>query len=668
MRLYNENEMERLELNGRTGGKMKVFCPLCRDRRKNKRDKSVSVDMDKGVAKCHYCGEVFHDKKRKNTDNTDDANKHRLREYTTEKNKKNPCKSVWSASSVFPSPSEGNAGSGTLPQHTEWFLRERGVSRETLERMGIGSKEEWMPQTQKQEWCICFNYYEEGQLVNTKYRDLAKNFKMIAGAEVIPYNIDGIKGTPECIIVEGEIDALSFAEIGRTDVISVPAGANKNLTWLDRFMETHLEDKKVIYIAVDTDRKGKELCEELVKKLGAGRCKVVTFLLPPPPPTGTPPQAGGEAARRCTQDHHAGGNVPQRSLHAASNPSANKELCETLCNSVVKMTDGDACKDANEVLVKHGSEALHRCLIEAEEVPLEGVYTLKDATTGLRELFTKGMQRGAETGWANFDEYCTVETGRLMVVTGIPNTGKSEFVDELVMRLNIKHGWKVAYFSPENMPLEYHLRKLVEKYTGKRFKEGCLTEKEYVKAERYLTENYSFIMPKDDFSVESILEKAKALVDRFGLNALVLDPFNRFEHQIPTGQTETQYISALLDKFTNFALRNDCLVIVVAHPRKMYKDPGSLKEPVPTLYDINGSAAFYNKCDFGLVVERDYEAGATRIHIEKVRFKHLGGKGKAVFMYNTINGRYAPCEIDTQTGKAWKAEFDNEGWDTPKTI
>jgi twinkle protein len=162
--------------------------------------------------------------------------------------------------------------------------------------------------------------------------------------------------------------------------------------------------------------------------------------------------------------------------------------------------------------------------------------------------------------------------------------------------------------------------------------------------------------------VENILGTATELVGRKGIKILTVDPFNRFEHQIPAGQTETQYISAVLDKFTNFAVRNSCLVILAAHPRKMYKEPGSQREPVPTLYDINGSAAFFNKCDFGFTVERDYKATATRIHIQKVKFRHLGEKGEALFKYNTTNGRYVPCEIDEQTGKAWKAQFNNTGW------
>jgi len=218
--------------------------------------------------------------------------------------------------------------------------------------MGIGSAEEWMPQTSKKEWCICFNYYEEGKLVNTKYRDLAKNFKMVAGAEVIPYNIDGIKGTPECIITEGEIDALSFAEIGRTDVISVPTGANVNLSWLDRFMETHFADKQVIYIAVDTDRKGQELRKELIRRLGAGRCRVVEYpTLPPPPPFGVLLLGQEESSCGIENSPPARGGVPVGGGGGGR----------------IKVTE---CKDANEVLVRHGAGTLKQCLAEAKEIPL----------------------------------------------------------------------------------------------------------------------------------------------------------------------------------------------------------------------------------------------------------------------------------------------------------
>ncbi len=105
--------------------------------------------------------------------------------------------------------------------------------------------------------------FENGELVNTKFRDSQKHFKLLQGARTIPYNIDAIRDTPECILVEGEFDALSYMAVGRTDVISVPNGANSQLDWLDELSESHFEQKQVIYLSVDTDRKGRELCREL---------------------------------------------------------------------------------------------------------------------------------------------------------------------------------------------------------------------------------------------------------------------------------------------------------------------------------------------------------------------------------------------------------------------
>ena len=104
--------------------------------------------------------------------------------------------------------------------------------------------------------------------------------------------------------------------------------------------------------------------------------------------------------------------------------------------------------------------------------------------------------------------------------------------------------------------------------------------------------------------------------------------------------TETNYISKQLDLMTNFAQQNDVLFILMAHPTKPQRNAG--KELTPTLYDISGSANFFNKTDFGIVVERDFEKSLVNIHIQKVRFKHLGKVGNAIFKYNLDNGRYTP--------------------------
>lgn len=373
------------------------------------------------------------------------------------------------------------------------------------------------------------------------------------------------------------MDALTFWEIGKHNVVSVPNGANANLDYLDDFIDDYFEDKETIYIAVDTDTKGVALRDELLRRFGAERCRVVDF--------------------------------------------------------------GEDCKDANEHLMAHGRESLLRCLEEAPEVKIEGVFTVSDFEQSLDSIFEHGLQKGVTMGYENLDRLISLETKRLCLVTGYPGSGKSEFIDEMAERLNMRYGWRFAYFSPENAPLAYHASKLIEKFTGKHFDQQHLSFGEYKQVKQHLEDNFYFIMPSD-YKVDTILEKARYLVRKRGIKALVIDPYNRLEDE-KGGMKETDYISLLLDKLTNFAQQNDILIILMAHPTKPAKNKDGKIDP-PTLYDISGSAHFFNKADFGIVVHRDRINNIVEIKIEKVKFRHLGEPGTAQMKYNLNNGRYVP--------------------------
>lgn len=551
---------------GRTSGKIKMFCPQCHETRTNKRDKSLSVNIDTGMFNCHYCGfagcAVVHDEQEKKEwmQRQPWYNPRPLKRQKPEYKKPKP------------------TGHATLSDRLlKWFAG-RGISADTLEAFRITEGEEWMPQKNGKINTVQFNYYRGGQLINTKFRTGDKYFKMCSGAELLPYHIDGIRGEKECIITEGEIDALSFAECGRMDVVSVPNGANANLSYLDDYIEEYFEDKETIYIASDTDTKGVLLRDELLRRFGAERCRVVEY--------------------------------------------------------------GDGCKDANEHLQKYGKESLLKCLTDAPEVKMEGVFTVSDFEQSLDALFENGMQRGVTIGHDNFDRLCSFETKRLCIVTGVPGSGKSEFIDEIAERLNMRYSWRFAYFSPENAPLAYHASKLIEKFTGKHFGKSTMTYGEYKQVKEHLEQDFFFISPKDDFKVDTILEKAKFLVRRRGIKALVIDPYNRLENDMGN-RSETLYISQLLDKLTNFAQRNDILVILMAHPTKLPRNQDGAIQ-APTLYDISGSANFFNKADFGLVVYRNRAENTVEVHVQKVKFRHLGECGMALFKYNINNGRYVP--------------------------
>lgn len=477
--------------------------------------------------------------------------------------------------------------------HLKYF-QGRMISNDALNKGRVYSSREFMPQFEKEVAVACFPYYRDGDLVNIKYRGPEKSFKLHKGSEKIFYNLDLAKDSPAVVIVEGEIDALSYLTCGINFVVSVPNGANKNLDYMDSCLE-YFESKEVVYLATDNDEKGLMLREELARRIGHEKCKIVDFGI---------------------------------------------------------------CKDANEFLVKNGSPELFKTLETARYYPVSGVFTAEDFKDEIYNLWKNGLQPGLGIGISQIDNFITWEVGRLAIVTGIPGHGKSEYLDFTLTKLNLLHGWKVGYFSPENHPLQLHYAKVAEKIQGRQFDAKTMTIEEYYKLMDYIQSNYYFIAPEEEFTVDSILTKGKYLVKRYGIKVLIIDPYNRLEHQLD-GRSETQYISSFLDKLTNFATRNKVLVVLVAHPFKMQKDTNGFMS-IPNLYSISGSSNFYNKADYGLTVYRlsnsDGLTNEIEVYVQKVKFKHLGHTGKIELIYNYKNGRF---ETKTNAGiNSW----DNSSW------
>ena len=184
--------------HGRTSGNIKVYCPQCRDQRHDKRDKSLSCNLATGAFNCHYCGFAGNA-----TEYTDDEKKRWMEQqpwFTPKQIRREP--------KTYKKPK--STGSPRLSDRAVAWFASRGISTATLTAMRITEGSEWMPQKNGQANTIQFNYYRGGELVNTKFRTGDKCFKLVSGAELLPYNIDAIKGCSECIITEGEMDALTF--------------------------------------------------------------------------------------------------------------------------------------------------------------------------------------------------------------------------------------------------------------------------------------------------------------------------------------------------------------------------------------------------------------------------------------------------------------------------
>ena len=51
----------------------------------------------------------------------------------------------------------------------------------------------------------------------------------VSGAEKVLYGLDDVRGAPEIVIVEGEMDKLALEEAGLRNVLSVPDGAPREV-------------------------------------------------------------------------------------------------------------------------------------------------------------------------------------------------------------------------------------------------------------------------------------------------------------------------------------------------------------------------------------------------------------------------------------------------------
>jgi twinkle protein len=306
----------------------------------------------------------------------------------------------------------------------------------------------------------------------------------------------------------------------------------------------------------------------------------------------------------------------------------------------------EGCKDANEVLTRHDAVKLKECIESARPFPVAGIFEVADLSPQIDCLYDQCATPGALPGWPCLDELYSVRPGEWTLVTGIPGHGKSEVLDAIMVNLARSHGWQFAIFSPENQPLERHFAKLAEKYVGKPFGRGQqprLTRQELEDAKRWCQERFTFLLPEaDELTVDAVLQLARTAVLRHGVKGLVIDPWNELDHQRAGGLSETEYISQALTKIRRFAREYSVHVWLVAHPAKLQKDRQTGVYPVPTPYDVSGSAHWRNKADNCLTVFREFKEGnrEVEVHVQKVRFKEIGRVGVAVLEYDPLTGRY----------------------------
>jgi len=315
-------------------------------------------------------------------------------------------------------------------------------------------------------------------------------------------------------------------------------------------------------------------------------------------------------------------------------------------------------------------------VLEKEEmrcIDSESFKTPANMMAGVMNIFDHPeLDEGDPLMWADVDICLKPE---LYLVTGIPGSGKSTWLDNVMINSIKMHDYKWAVFSPESHPIELHMKQLIEIATSTNFTGSWMGKKttpdQIQSVMNYLMGKLFMLTPKgDDLKIEKILELAGFLVREYGVTHILIDPYNEFSHTRPSHMSETDYVSLFLGDIRRFINEYSVGVWVVAHPTKLRKiemtfADGSRGEdyPVPTAYDVAGSANFYNKPDNIITIHRDKDKlrnpdDISTVNVQKVRRKTTGTIGayplRFNYKYSTYEGRaHEQAKTYTQTSTAF---------------
>lgn len=593
-------EQEGIRLRNHSPGNHRTTCPQCSHERHKKREQCLSVTVDddgEGATWfCHHCewnGGVGPGRRRSE----------RPRSRPQKKREDPPAP-----------PREVEQVPLTDPLLN--FFAKRSISKATLDHFGITQEEIYFPGLNRTELAIVFTYTEDGDAVNHKYRALAeKSFRQDPKAKRTLFNADGVRehwrnnpdDPKEVIVVEGEMDVLALFEAGFPNAVSLPDGASRSIKIGEsdrRFKalenaEWILDADKVI-LAGDHDAAGDTMRLELLHRFGDTICWNVEW------PRGV-----------------------EGSLDVQ-------------------------CKDANETLIEFGPEGVAAALKNPTAQPIDGLGRVEDHIAAVLRLYDGDYERPVSTGFEELDQIYTVMPGTFHVVTGIPNHGKSNFMDQIAINLMNNHGWKFAVFSPEHA-VQHHLRRLSEKVVGAPFDDGPTPRMErqtLIDALHLMDRHFHFIEAGERVpEIDWILHKVKAAKLRYGINGVIIDPYNEISARRDTGVREDEHIRDLISRCKSLCRAHGITMWMVAHPFKMVKG-GDGKYPVPTLYDISGASHWNNMADVGLVVHRDFETDTTEVYTRKIREQGLYGEiGFRVFSYNRSTRRYSLLPGEGEGGR-----------------
>jgi twinkle protein len=491
------------------------------------------------------------------------------------------------------------------------YLEGRGIHRAVAERYDVTARKD-KPNI------LCFPFYDEnGKMVTIKYRNMMYKKGRDKSKEWFEKDTMPILfGMKQCVdfttlvITEGQIDSLSVAEAGIKNAVSVPNGCS-SFTWLTPCAEWVNRFEEVIVFG-DWEHGKMTLLDTLKDRLD---CRI-------------------KAVRR--QDY----------------------LGE---------------KDANDILVKYGPQAIVKAINNAEEPKISNV---KDLSM-VKPVDINKLERVKTGIWDIDRDTGGLVMGEVIVLSGERGQGKSTFLSQIICNvLNQKdpegHPYSAFVYSGELTDQFFkrwmdfqlagpdNITEMVNEYGEKEYTITMDTvEKisQWYRGRMYIYDNAA-IPEGDDDMTDVLLRTVEQVIRQYGIRVIAIDNLMTALESIVNQNDLYLGQSQFVGKLKKIAMKYNVCIIVVAHPRKS-PYPSKSKRDLDN-DDVSGSADVTNKADVVLTCSRDRDTdGINYIQILKNRLlgRHRIGKNSIKIVYSPKSRR-----MDMSP----KHENFKYGWETIK--
>jgi twinkle protein len=242
-----------------------------------------------------------------------------------------------------------------------------------------------------------------------------------------------------------------------------------------------------------------------------------------------------------------------------------------------------------------------------------------DEIARLNDIPDPGVIQTYSSGFPALDQhgFC-FQLPAFMSIIGPYGSGKSVLLRQLLVNLRKRHGWRCLLTSFEEKVKPRYLRDLRRHFLEYRIHDA--EERDIARIDAEINEAFVFLRRKRNtvLDLDRLLNRIEFAVRVYGVRVVAIDPVNEIDHQVPKGESKSDYMGRFIMQMKALADDYNLLIICCAHPPKDGVEKRLSRCGLLTLNDGADTAHWGNKSDIGWCVWRNLD-GPTYLHIDKLK-------------------------------------------------